>query len=68
MNSDKIVMAPTPFASMLFESEELLALMWAVEVAVERDNGDIAESAWAAHSRLQSAWGVLLEAIGRKND
>lgn len=72
MDSDKIVMVPKPFANMLFESEELLALMWAVEVAVEAaadpSNDDIAERAWAVHSRLQAAWGVLVEAIGRKND
>ncbi len=49
-------------ATMKLEKSELLALMWAVEQAVDGYVGDVelVEDAWAAHQRLQEAWKELL--------
>jgi hypothetical protein len=51
-------------AKIEMESQELLALMWAIGVATEPgrrefdpvDEGEIADEAYAIHQRLQAAW------------
>ena len=55
------------FSNMNLEGDELVSLMWAIEVACEGQSDDISERAWAVHERLQAAWSEVLSKISAKN-